>query len=141
MLAEIAEVRRLQCIAAEAAAARAARISRAKNGYQEECESRRASAEESFGRAMSAPSLALEVSKLWSLDLLRHDEAAARAASEAAAASEAFGRSSAAWHAATMRHDFARSVLGDAVRREADKRDETALQDALDRHARQERQR
>src|ERR1700684_446824 len=92
--AEIAEIRALQCLAAETATGRAARILRAKDDQRAECELHCASAAQNWDSAMSAPSLALEVSKLWSVDLLRHEREAARAASDAKAAAQALERCS-----------------------------------------------
>jgi hypothetical protein len=138
LLAEIVEIRNLQSVAAEAAAARAVLASRATDDLRRERESLRSSAESNWHRAVSAPSLALEMLNLLSVDFRRCDAGVARATSDAKVAAQDLVRRSTDWHVAALRQESSKSMRRAAVRDEMNRRDEMSLQDALDRHTRRE---
>lgn len=135
MLRQIAGIRDLQHIAAEAKAARAASALRNKDKVRSESEHQRQFAEESWLGSLSAPPLRMEMSNLWSAELLRQEQVVLRATSDFQAAANELERRTAGWHAAATRRDAAQVMVRKAMKDRIRRREEVALQDASDRHA------
>jgi hypothetical protein len=133
VLAEIAAIRDLQRMAAEGEAARAAMEARTKLAQLERYRNDQASAEENWRRIVSSPSLSLDVLKLWSIELRQQAEAANRARSDVERAEREAQRCKSNWFLASKRSETAKDSARDAATKEVHKRDDAAIQDALDR--------
>ena len=134
-LRQVAAIRHLQYIAAEAKAARSASALRKKDEVRKESERARGAVEESWLDSLSAPSLQVEMSRLWSAELLVSERTVRRAMAEAHAESAELARRVAGLHAAATRRDSAQEIVRKAAKARARRREEIALQDASDRHA------
>jgi hypothetical protein len=136
LLRAITEIRDLQRAAAEMEAARAAAALREKNDVKSEAERACQSSEERWLNAVQAPAIRLDVMPLWSAHVIREGESARRASSDAEAASAELKRRATDWHAAVARRDAAGALACEAAKDEQRRREEAALQEAADRHAR-----
>lgn len=141
VLRQVAAVREVQCTSAENKALQAAAAVQAKNAAAEESERNRVCAERSWLETVGAPSLSLTAAGCWSAQL-RQDEAASQHANrDLEIAKQVLARRSAEWHAAMLRRDIADTVARQARKQELRRRDESALQDALDLHVSRRRSR
>lgn len=131
-LIEIAQIRNLQRLASETRALRAAAELHMKNAALEAHERERTAIEQSWQESLRI--MSPEITVLWSLDLQRQEGRVRGAESDAKAAEEDVGRRTLETHIATARHDMAHSLARRARRGDLERRDEIALQSALDRH-------
>jgi hypothetical protein len=135
LLRQVATIRDLQHAVAEEKAARSASELHAKTSAQTEKECLREATQENWLGALSGPSLQVEVSRLWSLELLRQEQAVNQATSRVKAATSELERNTAGWHVATIQKDTAHTMVREAAKDNARRREEAALQNASDRHA------
>lgn len=135
LLRKIAAIRDLQRVAAEGQAQRAASTLREKSEIRGENERQRTVTEESWLHSLSAPPIRMEIARAWSAALLQQEDAVRHAARECDGAATELDRRTSDWHIATMRCETATDVARKAMKDRARRREETALQDASDRHA------
>jgi hypothetical protein len=133
-LRQMAAIREMQCTSAENKAVQASAAVQAMNAAAKENERNRACAERSWRETVDAPSLSLAGAECWSAQLRRDEAASQRANRDLEVAKQALGRRSAEWHAAMLRRDVAGDAAREAHKQELRRRDETALQHALDLH-------
>lgn len=131
---EIAAVRELQRLKAEAELAKAASRSRAENKAFDEAAEKKSLTEGNWSRAMAEPSLSLETARLWSSRLVADDGAMVAAEAKAARAERDKKGRGDELIAATRRLDDARKTQARLRRKQTQKREDAAVQDALDRH-------
>ncbi len=81
-----------------------------------------------------------EITALWSTALLHQEERVHECESRKDKASREAERTSREFHAATARHDLARSMAQKAGKAELRRRDEERVEEALDRHAQRRHQ-
>jgi hypothetical protein len=134
-LKELTIIRDLQRLRAEGEAMTAAAALRAKDDALNLSEEAREASAQSWLDAVSSPSVDPGVTALWSADLRRRGEEVKRAALDVEAASGELDRSRTQYNAATLRRDAIKGLARKAEKEDARKHDDTALQDALDRHA------
>src|SRR5262249_28603518 len=135
----IATIRDLQRQAAETEAARAAVALREKENAKDQAEHDRQSSEENWLNTVQAPAMRLDTMPLWSTHVIREHESVRRASAQAHTASTEMKRRATDWHAAVARRDAADSLARDAAKNEQRRRDEAALQESADQHARRRR--
>lgn len=134
-LKQIAAIRDVQYRAAEAQAAHAAQRLRTKEHAFEERQHEEASAKEHWGRLVSTSSLDLNLLQLWSMEVLRRNDAVAKAAAETEQAAKHLNRRMTERHIAAKRRDIGADLMRKAATAERNRREEGILQKALDRHA------
>ncbi len=135
LLRQIAAIRDLQRVAAEGEAARAASALRERQEARAESERQRFAAEQSWSETLDSPPLHIELARLWSAIVRQREGVVLQASADADSAAAELERRTTNWHAARMRGDSAHGMARKAVRARQHARDETALQDAADRHA------
>ena len=132
-LRQVSAIRDLQRTAAEERAGRAAATMREQEAKKQESERARDETAENWLDAVSAPSISVDMSRLWSVELNRRQEHVSRAGRNVDLAATDLKQRTGDWHLATVRSDSARELF-DAARKERRKqREEGALQDAADR--------
>lgn len=134
-LRQISAIRNLQRIAAEGRAARAASAVREKEAAKLESERVREQAAAAWLDVVSAPSLRLDMSHLWSRELGRREQAVRHASASVDTAASELERRTKAWHGARTQCDAAQDMFERALKDQMRRREEDALQDASDRHA------
>lgn len=132
-LRAIVTVRNLQRLRAEAEVVRASALLSSRLNALLVSEQERDSAEEAWRTTLAAPSLVLERASLWSQALLRQETVVTDARREHTDSTNALRRKAADWHLAVTRCDSATDVVRTAQRKNAQRRDENALQNVLDR--------
>lgn len=132
-LRQILAIRDLQRTAAEERAARAAMAKRDQEEKKRESERSRTEGEGDWLGAVSASSLDLELSRLWSAELRVREQAVVRAGEETERAASELQKRTEDWHLAWVRSDTARDLFNTAKTEQQKQREEHALQEAADR--------
>jgi hypothetical protein len=134
-LAELVLVRDLQRLRAESDAMKAATDVNAGKVALEKSEHAREASVESWHACLAQPNMPHEIAGLWSAEIMRRDALAGAAALRLDAARQELARRATEYDAATLRHDAIKGLARGAWKNDARKSDETALEDASDRHA------